>query len=449
MTVELTQVTSETNSRPGDPYVIVSTDSHAGPTLEGDLRPYCPPQYLRDYDEFAEQLRRARSGEGDGLDVPKNVRAVMTRPGDPANIEDPYHRERESARVRAWDCTGQIDPHQRIRDMDLDGVAADVVFSGGQNGEVLPFSSWGGFDQGRLDVDVEHRAVGAHIFNTWMADFISVEPKRHVGVIQITIDDIELAVKEVEWGRSAGLGAMNLPAPQRTFPAYTEPLYEPLWSACESLGLPLLTHVGGGERAIGVDGPMGNAMLQSEQGFMGRRGLWQLIFGGVFERHPDLKIVFTEQRQQWVAETLVHLDSVYEHVTGSNKAARAQIPRKPSEYWETNCFIGGSFMAPFEAQARAEVGVKNLMWGTDYPHMEGTWPHTALALRNTFSGVPEEDVRAILGDNAVRVYGLDGAELRKVADRIGPKPADVDHPLAPEEFPLFRGFAFRRIGAVS
>jgi predicted TIM-barrel fold metal-dependent hydrolase len=374
---------------------------------------------------------------------------VMTRPGDPSKIVDEYIREREKARERAWICTGQVDPHARIRDMDLDGVAADVVFAGGQNGEVLPFLSWGGFDQGPSSVDVQLRAVGAHIFNEWLAGFVSVEPARHVGVMQIAISNVAGAVRELEWGRAAGLRAVNLPAPQHDFPAYTDPGYEPFWDACEALDLPLLTHVGGGETPLGVNGPMGGALLQCEQHFMGRRGLWQLIFGGVFERHPRLKLVFTEQRQEWVAETLRHLDSVYEHVISSSAEAREKLPRTPSEYWSTNCFIGGSFMAPFEAAARGEIGVHNLMWGTDYPHMEGTWPNTRLALRNTFARVPEEDTRLILGENAIRVYGLDENALRVVADRIGPKPEDLTKPLAPEEYPIFRGFAFREHGVVS
>ena len=442
MTQSIT-VESPSAAHTGDPYLVVSTDSHVGPSLKGQLRPYCSKDYLEQYDEFAGAFSI------ENPDLPAHIRAVMTKPKPPSEDDDLYIQERSRALVRSWSCTGQVDPHDRIRDMDADGIAADVVFAGGQNGEVLPFLSWGGFDAGPANVDADLRAVGAHIFNSWLADFVSVEPERHVGVMQLMISDIEGAVREVEWGRKVGLRAVNLPAPQREIAAYNDPSYERFWAACEDLGLPLLTHVGGGETPLGVNGPMGNALLQSEQHFLGRRGLWQLIFGGVFERHPGLKLVFTEQRQEWVAETLRHLDSVYEHITSSNKEARTKLPRKPSEYWASNCFIGGSFMASFEAAQREEVGFRNLMWGTDYPHMEGTWPNTKLALRNTFSDVPEEDARLILGENAVRVYGLSEEALRPVANRIGPKPEELTHPLAEEEFPVFRGFAFRRHGAVS
>lgn len=437
----------------GTPYLIVSTDSHVGPSLEKQLRPHCPKDYLERFDEFARALRYAREGGGrpadvPALDVPEHIRSVMATPRLPSS-PDPKVRARETARQGAWTCPGQQDPHVRLRDMDSDGVAADVIFAGGQNGEVLPFLSWGGFDQGPSGVDVELRAMGAHIYNSWLAEFVSVAPERHVGAMQVAITDVAGAVREIEWGRAAGLGAVNLPAPQRDFAAHNDPSYEPFWSACEALELPLMTHVGAGDTPLGANGPMGRAMVQSEQHFLGRRALWQLVFSGVFERHPGLKLVFVEQRQEWVPGTLRHLDSVYEHVLSSTPDVRRELPRRPSEYWATNCFIAGSFMAPFEAARRHEVGIHNLMWGTDYPHAEGTWPNTMLALRNTFAGIPEEDTRLILGENAVRVFGLDHAALRAVADRIGPTPEQLGKPLADEEFPLHRGFAFRRFGVVS
>ena len=95
---------------------------------------------------------------------------------------------------------------------------------------------------------------------------------------------------------------------------------------------------------------------------------------------------------------------------------------------------------------RHEVGIGNLMWGTDYPHCEGTWPHTRVAQRHTFGSVPEEEARMILGENAIDVYHLDRAALREVADRIGPRPEDLRVPVQPEEIPRGQSWAFRREG---
>jgi hypothetical protein len=163
-----------------------------------------------------------------------------------------------------------------------------------------------------------------------------------------------------------------------------------------------------------------------------------------------LHLVFTEQRVGWVPHTLRELDSVYlsdtQFLAGASTTTDHSLPRRPSEYWASNCYVAASFMAPFEAAMRHEVGVGNLLWGADYPHVEGTWPVTRLAMRNTFASVPEDDTRRILGENALDVYNLDLEVLRPIADRIGPTPEELSNPLAPDEFPPFRGAAFRQLG---
>src|SRR5262249_47717003 len=142
----------------------------------------------------------------------------------------------------------------------------------------------------------------------------------------------------------------------------------------------------------------------------------------VFERHPALKVVFTEQRVAWAIETLREYDSLF-YSDLYDASWRAPWPRPPSEYWGVHCYIVGSFLDPFEAELRHEVGLRNLLWGDDYPHVEGTWPMTLLNLRDTFAAVPEADARMILGDNAIDVYGLDRGALDEVARRIGPLPS--------------------------
>lgn len=411
-------------------YLIVSTDAHAGPSVVKDLRPYCPRRYLDDYDAFI---------------------AASVQPDDDigrlrASLQSEYsqHLQLEALR-RTKECPGQADMAARVSDMDADGVAAEVIFAGGQNEEGLPFIGFGS-DAGSTSWSAELRAVGAHIWNAWLADFVSLDPHRHIGVMQVPIWDADAAVREVRWGYHTGLRAVNFPAPREDFPAYTSEVYEPFWAICEELRLPLVTHAGGGGPGLATDGPGGKYIHRAELHWLGRRGLWQLLFGGVFERHPGLKLVFTEQRVGWVPETLRELDSIHEDAVWQGWADDEKSVR-PSQYWEQNCFVAASFIAPFEVRLHPVVGTGNLMWGSDYPHPEGTWPSTRLALRNAFAGVPESVVRKVLGENALRVYDLDESALRLVADRIGPKPAELDQPLEPQEFPAFRGLAFRERGA--
>jgi predicted TIM-barrel fold metal-dependent hydrolase len=234
---------------------------------------------------------------------------------------------------------------------------------------------------------------------------------------------------------------VNLPAPRSDYPAYNEEIYEPLWSACEALELALVTHGGGGDAPLGFQGPGGVAVHAMETIWLSRRGLWELIFGGVFERHPGLHFVITENRDAWVKHTLSDMDYV-------RWMRMPELPRSPSEYWAQSCYIAGSFMAPWEAELRHEIGVDNFMWGRDYPHVEGTWPDSRLALRNTFCQVPEPEVRKILGENAVRAYYLNEKELFDVADRIGPTPDEISAPLEAHEYPRYRGPAFRQFGTI-
>jgi len=100
-----------------------------------------------------------------------------------------------------------------------------------------------------------------------------------------------------------------------------------------------------------------------------------------------------------------------------------------------------------ELAKRYEIGVDNMMWGNDFPHPEGTWPYTREHLRFVFADVPEDDVRLLVGENAVRLLNVDPAPLRAIADRIGPTPDEIATPLPKEEIPEFGGHAFRTRGA--
>jgi predicted TIM-barrel fold metal-dependent hydrolase len=224
----------------------------------------------------------------------------------------------------------------------------------------------------------------------------------------------------------------------------------------------LTTHAGGAVDPAATEVYLAAAalMLIEAGGSLNRRAIPRMIIGGVFERHPNLKLVMTEQPGIWVTNLLTEMDSAVfsvPHRTG------APLPRAPSEYFLSNVFVGASFMSPAEAQAAHREGYwTNMLWGRDYPHPEGTWkysddrgaePMTRLSLRHAFSGIPEAQVRAMAGENAVSVYNLDRASVSTTAARIGPTLAQVTSPLpcvpAPDG-PEREGMglcAFRTVGA--
>jgi predicted TIM-barrel fold metal-dependent hydrolase len=198
-------------------------------------------------------------------------------------------------------------------------------------------------------------------------------------------------------------------------------------------------HAGGGLPEFGMDAAS-RAVMLVEIPIFSHRALWHLIFGGVFERHPTLKFVLTEQGTGWIPGGLDSLDwflrrmrvaDAPESRFGGEAAARMSLT--PSEYFARNCYVGASFIRPIECGKRYEVGVDRIMWGSDFPHTEGSYPYTTEALRFSFHDVPPVEVHDMLGLTAASVYGFDVDALRPIADRVGPSVAEVQEPLT--EFP--------------
>ena len=385
----------------GDPLVVVSSDTHIGPLLREQLRDYCPDRYQREFDEFAEHVATARAAMRQALASSPRV-------------------------ARNQQTDGHHDVHARLRDLDYDGVAAEVIFHGSQNGEPIPFQSFGPFLGYENDDNLELLGVGYHIYNQWLADFCSVEPERHVGLAHLPMWDVDAAVREAEWARAAGLRGVNFPAPKPHIAPYNSPEWEPFWSACEDLGLTFGNHGGAGNPS-GSGAPGSNEVMVSELSALSHVSpINQLVFGGVFERHPKLRLVLTELPGTWWSYTLNELDSIYLlNSTAYGPELAERVPKLPSEYCREQVFIGGSFLARFEAEDAVAQGYEtNVIWGSDYPHAEGTFqypdswddePLTRVAMRYTFAGIDPDATTLMVGQNAVRAYGLDGDALAKVA----------------------------------
>jgi len=154
------------------------------------------------------------------------------------------------------------------------------------------------------------------------------------------------------------------------------------------------------------------------------RPLVFMIWAGVFERHPALKVVVTEGSTIWVPELLALMDQRYGDHHFSAKLGtqyRKHLAMKPSDYFRRNVRVGSSAMSRREAEMRHEIGIQTIMWGTDYPHPEGTWPITRDIMVETFRGLPSKDIAAMLGGNAAEFYGFDVEKLAPLAARIGPE----------------------------
>jgi len=310
---------------------------------------------------------------------------------------------------------GEFDSAIRIQELNDDGVAAEVIFP-----QMAPFGA--GLMQYRHVVSPDQNWAGCQAYNRWLADFCKVNPARHAGVALINVEDIDVSVQEIRDAKEMGLwGGVLLPTSTGDHPFYHDPRYEPLWAVCEELDMPLQSHSGWSPDY--GDAPSATAMFISEVDMFAQRPFTAMLWSGVFENHPKLKYIISEAGCGWIIEKLRVLefkaaDPIFKHFT-------KDLSLSPSEYFARNCFIGASFMPAHEGKLRHQIGIDKLMWGSDYPHLEGTWPNTMKALNATFGDYPEDEIRSILGLNAVNAYGFDVAELKPIVDEIGPTIAQI------------------------
>ncbi len=375
-----------------DRYTVISADCHAGAELRA-YRPYLEARYHDDFDAWAD--------------------AFVNPFGD---LEKPDAD-------RNWDST------RRTRDLEADGVVAEIVYPN----TVPPF-----FPSGNLvatapsAAEFEHRLAGLRAHNRWMAEWCAEAPARRAGIGQILLNDVDEAVRDVHWIADHDLrGGVLLPGlpPDSPIPPLHAEIYDPVWRACEERGVVVNGHGGGSSPEYGMHAASLSMWLM-EVAWYSHRPLWSFVLSGVFDRFPGLRLVLAEQGIAWVRPALDSMDAFYEMLSQGNVGeltfvAPFLLDRMPSEYWETNCAVGASFLHRDDCVRRESLGVDHIMWGSDYPHLEGTPPFSKEAIRLTFAGVDQSEVEAMLAGNAARIYGFDLEVLAPLAAVHGPLVSEV------------------------
>jgi predicted TIM-barrel fold metal-dependent hydrolase len=385
------------------PYVLISADTHAGASVEG-YRAYLGAEHQQLFDAW-------RSG-----------------------YKNPQRQHIGSKKHKNWDDA------ERMRDMETEGVAGEIVFPN----TVPPFFKTSVLICGNPSrEDYPLRLVGIRAHNRWLVDWCAEYPERRAGIGLVYLNDIDEAIADVRWIAEHGLrGGILLPhvPPDCThiLPLYA-PEYERFWAVCQDLGVVINQHGGTGSPDYGPY-PVSLPIRLLETGFFSTRSYPHLLMSGVFERFPKLRYIVTESGCAWVPATLQQLDWIWSRVrTGAvgefQFAEGVMPPNPPSFYARRNCYYGASSPSRRELAGRQEIGVDRILWGTDYPHYEGTYPHTRQALRHTFHDLPREETRALLGENAARLYGFDLEKLAPLAARFGPTPEEVATPLPAHEIP--------------
>jgi predicted TIM-barrel fold metal-dependent hydrolase len=387
------------SSTAGDRYTVISADTHAGGS-HAAYREFLEARYLDDFDAWRGEYKNPFSDLGD------------------------------TRRLRNWD------DDMRNSQQDEDGIVGEVIFPN----TVPPFfPSFVLFARPPKPEQYEHRLAGIRAHNRWLEAFCASAPERRAGIGQIFLNDIDDAIEDVRWIKEHGLrGGILLP----TVPPDVDwilplnhPDYDRLWAVCEELEVPINCHGGTGSPNY-ARVPSSALIMLAEIPTYSRRPLLFLLLSGVFERFPRLKFVMTEQGCSWMPPLLTQLDKHLESVrkNGAIGELRFQpehvLPKSATEYFRQNVWMGVSFPGLADAKAaRTSLGIDKVMWGSDYPHDEGTYPYSTLALRQVFHEWPEADLRRVLAGNVAEMYDFDLDALAPAAALHGPLLSEIAQPL--------------------
>lgn len=406
--------------------MIISSDCHAIGRMT-DFIPYMDLEYREEFEAFCKV--HAERGEYSHEEGPLARRLAG------ADVEDWKRAVLEPERYQ-----GVWDVDYRLKLMEQEGVCAEVLIPDFG----LP---WELYDPGTmaalgyLPPERYQVRAGNAAYNRWLADFVSAAPERFVGLSVVPFDDVDHAVDEIRKARASGLKGVMVPFFNEKRPPMALE-FDPIWDVLEELDMPLCSHIalsGVLDRSWYVPtphpasvGPIYRAaFIWNCQSLLDH-----LIWGGVFERHPRLRVALTEQGSGWVPGKLAAMDHTYNHAY-LNPAIREVVKKSPSEYFAQNCWIGSSLLGRAEVAAREQIGIDKMMVGVDYPHHEGTWwgPNVDY-LQAVFGplGIPEAEARMLLGENAARCYEFDVAKLRPLVDRIGPEPEQILTPPTEDRF---------------
>src|SRR6266576_2345921 len=248
------------------------------------------------------------------------------------------------------------------------------------------------------------------VYNDWIADFCKPYPDRLKGIAMLNVDDVDDACQELERCAKLGLVGAFIPvAPLPEFP-YRHPIYERLWWTAQDLNQPLLLHIstprfGVPANEFTTDSTEMTASGRSTTDYWVRYSMGAMLFAGVFDRYPRLKIGSVEHEASWIPHWLKQMDFVYTERPVFTKGWKSREGLLPSEYWRRNMFV--EFMEDdIGVKLRDYIGVETMLWGSDYPHAEATFPRSQQFLARMFDGVSDADLRKITSENAAKMFGF-------------------------------------------
>jgi uncharacterized protein len=283
-------------------------------------------------------------------------------------------------------------PALRLQDMDRDGVFASVIYGPA------------GF--ARALATPEAKTAYYRAWNDYAVEFSAAAPDRLAVLAVLPIESPEAAAEELERVATLGVRGAMLDAFSID---YRQPEWECVWAAAGDTGLPISFHLAGGTsrldgRAQGWEWAAHRAAIQLQLD----EPLAAMIMSGALERNPGMTLVLAECGAGWFAYFLNRMDEAVDNRLEKLRAEGFSLKQKPSDVFRQQVMISfeqeknGSILLPL-------VGTDRFMWGSDYPHLDSTWPNSATAIADAVGGLSEHDRRLVTADNCRRVYGFGAA----------------------------------------
>jgi predicted TIM-barrel fold metal-dependent hydrolase len=291
---------------------------------------------------------------------------------------------------------GGWDPDVRLQDMQRDSVVAEVIYGGSYSFQTA---------------DLELRLALTRAYNDWLSELCASHPERLIGIAEIPTWDTDLAAAEVLRAKELGHRGVLIPSiptmegPWST-PAdrpYTDPFWEPLWSVLEETGMSANMHLGTKPITKGLTESSLMSHIVCNKAMMAEP-ITSVIFSGVLQRHPKLKLVSVEGGIGWMAFVVESMDRIFQRHRHWQNSVLTELP---SHYFHTQVY--GTFMEDLVGLRERElIGVNNIMWASDYPHADSTWPNSreSVEVQMESAGVSAEDAYKITFGNAAALYGI-------------------------------------------
>jgi predicted TIM-barrel fold metal-dependent hydrolase len=284
---------------------------------------------------------------------------------------------------------GAVSLAPRLKDLDAEGIDMEIVFG----------NAIGAFHR---YPDLEVRGWVYRVYNQHLAEMAERAPGRFYGVGLVNYWDPDKMQSSMDELISLGLKTFQLPimpaGANGAAMSYADPALEPFWQIVEDAGLPVCFHVG--EFFQGGPGGAGISIMVNFGPF--RRNFAELMVGGVFDRHPNLRVVFAEADINWIPGAIQTAEMVFDSY---GDLLEPRPKHEPAHYWHTHCYA--TFMHdPIGLGMLDTIGADRVMWSADYPHMESTFGATWSAYDAVRKYVSDADTRLILGGTATQVFGL-------------------------------------------